>query len=209
MEFHAFNPRIQLDDDDEEWLNLPIRGRLEEIPDRGPGGGLGEVVRPDYDYEYDYEESQSSISRQQHLATPQQLSTSDAISLMSSDAPGAPYTTRRIDVADDKPVLIRKPRTVQKVDQEKGKAVERGRSAEKRVTYAELPETGQTPLGIMGHRSRSPIPSSNIEESNIIERKRTRRPNPKYAGVHASWTAEEQPKFPAFHMAFMAGTMIT
>ena len=193
VEFHALNfrPVVQLDDEDEEWLNTPIRGRIEY--------DLGEEASPIDEYDYE-DESQSSTPRQQQYSTSRQLATSETTPSMSSDAPGASYIARRIDV-DDKPVPIRKPRAVEK---KKGKMVEK--SIEKRVIFVEFFETGQTLLDITRHKTRSPIPSSDIDEANIIEGKRARRSNPKYANV--SWTVEERQKFFVFHMAFMAGTMI-
>ena len=57
------------------------------------------------------------------------------------------------------------------------------KSIEKRIIFAEFFETGQTFLDITKHKIRSPIPSSDIDEANIIEKKRVRRPNLKYANV--------------------------
>ena len=166
VEFHALNfrPVVQLDDEDEEWLNTPIRGRIEY--------DLEEEASPVDEYDYE-DESQSSTPRQQQYSTPRQLATSETTSSMNSNASGAPYIARRIDV-NDKSVSIRQPRAVEK---------EKRKMIEKRVIFAELLETGQTFLDITGHKIRSPIPSSDIDEANIIERKRARRSNPKYANV--------------------------
>ena len=77
-----------------------------------------------------------------------------------------------------------------------------------------LPETGVAPLDVV-NRPRSQIPSSNLKESHIIEGKRTRRPNPRYAAQHVftpdtftpdTFIPEEISKIPAFHAAFLAGT---
>ena len=95
---------------------------------------------------------------------------------MSSNAPETSYITRRVDV-NDKFVSIKQLRAV-----EKKKMIEK--SIEKRIIFVEFFETGQILLNITRHKIRSPILSSNIDEANIIEGKRVRRPNFKYANVN-------------------------
>ena len=89
---------------------------------------------------------------------------------MNSDAPETSYIARRVDV-NDKPVPIKQPKMIEK------------KMIEKRIIFVELSETKQILLNITGHRTRSPIFLSNIDEANIIERKRARRPNFKYVNV--------------------------
>ena len=166
VEFHALNfkPVVQLDDEDEKWLNTPIRGRIEY--------DLKEEASSVDEYDYE-DESQSSTSRQQQYSTSRQLATFEITSSMNSNASGASYIARRIDV-DDKFVSIRQFRAVEK---------KKRKMIEKRVIFAEFFETRQTFLNITGHKTRSSIPSSDINEANIIEGKRARRPNLKYVNV--------------------------
>ena len=96
---------------------------------------------------------------------------------MSLDTPETSYIARQIDV-NDKPVPIKQFRTVEK------KMIEK--QIEKRIIFVEFFETRQIPLNITKHKTRSPIFSSNIDEANIIEEKRARRPNLKY--VNVNWT---------------------
>ena len=126
--------------------------------------------------EYDYkDENQSSIFKQQQYSTSRQLATFEIIFSMNPNAFGVSYIARRIDV-NDKFVSIKQSRAVEK------KMVEK--SIEKRIIFVEFFETRQTFLNITRHRTRSLIPSSNIDEVNIIEEKRARRPNSKYANVN-------------------------
>jgi hypothetical protein len=68
----------------------------------------------------------------------------------------------------------------------------------------QLPETGQTPLNVteVVRRGRR---SQGINEANIIQGKRSRKPNVRFANI--AWSSEEMSKIPQFHAAFMAGTM--
>ena len=69
----------------------------------------------------------------------------------------------------------------------------------------QLPQTGRTPLNVTEIEQSSGKRSDGINKANVIEGKRTRKPNPRYAANRA-WSAEEMSKFPQFHTAFMAGT---
>ena len=92
---------------------MPIRERIEYDREPHKEDDLKKKTSPIDEYDYEYE-SQSSIPKQQHRqSTSRQLATSEAISLMSPDASGAPYITHRIDV-NDKFVPIRQPRAVEK-----------------------------------------------------------------------------------------------
>ena len=93
----------------------------------------------------------------------------------------------------------------QNVAQRKKRA--KSKTAPKTVAFEEFSETDQTSLEVTNFRPRRTEPSTKIEKSNIIEKKRTRIPNKKYATM--TLTSNEEQKFPAFHMAFMVGTRIT
>ena len=70
-----------------------------------------------------------------------------------------------------------------------------------------LSETGIASLNVV-NKPKNQISSSNLKESHIIERKRTRRLNPKYAIQHVftsdTFTSEKISKILAFHAAFLA-----
>ena len=64
----------------------------------------------------------------------------------------------------------------------------------------QLPATAGAPLDVLNMPRRTG-PSADLDETNIIEERRTRRLNPRYAAQHAL-TPEENSKIPAFHVAF-------
>ena len=193
-------PTVELADDDENWLDLPFRSRLGQIP-QGPPGGVTEDPRD--------EEDDQPLTPKQPI-TPIQLETPDDTPFMTSREDDVPYRFRltgdgrtsrfasgpgeNSDAANNQNVAQRKKRAKPNI-------------TSKNITFEKLPETGQTPLGVTGFRSKRVGPSAEVEESNIIEEKRTRIPNRRYATM--TLTADEEQKFPAFHMAFMAGTRIT
>ena len=71
-----------------------------------------------------------------------------------------------------------------------------------------LSETKIAPLNVV-NRSRSRIFSSNLEKFHIIEKKRIRRFNSKYAIQHVfisdTFISEKNSKIFAFHATFLAG----
>ena len=77
VKFEIFNlrPTVQLNDGDEDWMNLPIRKRVEELSQT-----QSEKVMKNFD---DDENDQSMISKQS--TTPRQLKTSDNTLFMTSN----------------------------------------------------------------------------------------------------------------------------
>lgn len=156
----------------------------------------------------DEEDGQPLTSKQS--ATPRQLDTSDDTPFMTPDQNDVPYLSRFTDDGrtsrfasgpGENSNAINNQNVVQRKKRAKPK------TASKDVAFEELPETGQTPLEVTDFRPRRTGSSVNVEESNIIEEKRTRIPNRRYATM--ALTPDEEQKFPAFHVAFMAGTKIT
>lgn len=86
-----------------------------------------------------------------------------------------------------------------------GNVTQRHKKSSKRpeVDLTRLPETSQTPLEITEFRPGRKVLSADLDESNIIEGRRTRRPNPKYAdSAHMALIAMEESKLPTSHMAY-------
>ena len=203
VEFEVFNPRptVDLDEGDEDWMDLPIRRRIEELPQSQPEG-VG-VESPSDD-----EDDQPMTPKQP--TTPSQLKTPDDTPFMTPNQDDIPYTSHltgngRTSRFAPGPSENSDAFNNQNVAQRKKRA--KPKTAPKTVAFEELSETDQTPLEVTGFGPRRTGPSAEVEESNIIEEKRTRIPNKKYAAM--ALTPDEEQKFPAFHMAFMAGTRIT
>ena len=80
--------------------------------------------------------------------------------------------------------------------------------------FIELFETSQTPLEITDFRSKRGVLSADLNEFNVIQKRRTRRPNTRYADLaYVAWNEREVSKLPTTHMAyafnasFMKGTI--
>ena len=156
----------------------------------------------------DEKNDQPLISKQS--ATPRQLDTSDDTLFMTFSQDDVFYLSRF--TGDDRIFWFAfglgensNAANNQNVAQWKKRA--KSKTASKDVVFEKFPETGQIPLKMTNFRSKRVGPSADLEKFNIIEEKRTWIPNRKYTTI--ALTFDEEQKFPAFYMAFMAGTRIT
>ena len=184
VEFRALNPKpsyTPIDSDDEEWLKTPIRGRSLNAPDQASSG---EGVREE-------ESSHSHATKSTPASTPRgpegpstpiQLHTPDETPARTPERPLSRYT------GDDRPGFSIRASAP---SESYGNVTQRHKKSSKRPVvdlvprpegdFTGLPETSQTPLEITDFRPRRGVLSADLDESNVIQERRTRRPNTRYA----------------------------
>ena len=216
VEFRALDPKpsyTSIDSDDEKWLKTSIRGRNLNASDQASSG---EGVREEKSsHSHATKSTPASTSRgPKGSSTSIQLHTSDEIPIRISERPLSRYTDDdrsnffiRVSVSSE---------SYENVTQRHKKSSKR--SVVNLVPRSEsdftgLPETSQTPLEITDFRSKRGVLSVDLNEFNVIQKRRTRRPNTRYAdSAYVAWNEGEVSKLPTTHMAyafnasFMKGT---
>lgn len=215
VEFRALDPKpsyTPIDSDDEDWLETPIRGRSRTLnpPDQTSSG---EGVREkESSHSHTLKSTPASTSR--GPSTPIQLHTPDETPAMTPEPPRSRYTgdgRSGFSLRASAP-----PESYGNVTQrhKKSKRPVVDLSTRPEVDLTELLETSQIPLEITDFRPRRGVLSADLDESNVIQGRRTRRPNTRYAdSAYVAWNEGEVSKLPTIHMAyafnasFMKGTI--
>ena len=216
IEFRAMDPRPTfetVDSDDEDWLDTPVRDRL-VAPEPSTSGegvrdGAATGIRDDDD-------DQPAIPRQLEtpnmtpFTTPEPMLgkfTGDGrVSRFHPQPPPrssieealTPPSTRLLSEHD--PISNPNINQKRKGKARKGAVIGPDQPQPEMIGVDQLPETGLTPLDITERRKGS---SADLDEANVIEGKRPRRPNPRYANA-AVWAETEEMKLPSSHAAFYA-----
>lgn len=209
VEFRALDPKpsyTPIDSDDEEWLETPIRGRSLNPPDQASSG---EEVREEESSHFHTPKSTPASTPRgpEGPSTPIQLHTPDETPAMTPEPPRSRYT------GDGRPGFslraLAPPESYGNVTQRHKKSSKRpviDVCTRPEVDLTDLPGTSQTPLEITDIRPGRKGLSADLDEDNIIQGRRTRRPNPRYAdSAHTAWSVMEESKSLqlTWHMPFM------
>ena len=206
VEFRALDSKpsyTPIDSDDEEWLKTPIKERSLNASDQASSG---EGVR-------EKKSSHSHATKSTPASTPRgpkksstsiQLHTSDETSVRTFERPLFKYT------GDDRSsFFIRASASSESYEN----VTQRHKKSSKRSVvdlvprpendFTELPETSQTPLEITDFRPKRGVLSADLNEFNVIQGRRTRRPNTRYAdSAYVAWNKGEVSKFSTTHMTY-------
>lgn len=234
VEFRAMDPHpsfTPITIEDEDWLETPIRRRLPQPPSSGEGVDQVHQVDQVENMGDDIGDEASDMP-----SSPVQLMTPDETPYMTPEPPTAKYTgdgrkkftlSRPASAASAStapphtltPTLVSDmdPVISQNVSQRRKARPKKGGEKGADIGLQQLPETSQTPLDITEREinpRRNPL-SADLDEANIIEGTRSRRPNPRYANsANAMLTELEESKLPtshaayAFHASFILGTLV-
>ena len=184
VEFRALDLKLSyepIDSDDEEWLETPIRDRSLQPP--GSASSSEGVRQMNEASSFQTSQSTSRLTPASTSKRPSssiQLHTSDETSIRIPERPLSRYT------GDDRSSFSFRAsassESYENVTQRHKKSSKRPTVDHfKSIDFSDLFETHQTPLEITDFRPERKKISADLDEAHIIQKRRTRRPNPKYA----------------------------
>ena len=184
VEFRALNFKSSytpIDSDDEEWLKISIRGRSLNASDQASSG---EGMREEKSFHFHAIKSTPALTSRgpKGPSTPIQLHTFDETSARTFEQPLIKYTD------DDRSgFFIRALVSSESYEN----VIQRYKKSSKRSMvdfvprfendFTELSKISQTFFEITDFRSKKEVLSADLNEFNVIQKRRTRRPNTRYA----------------------------